>query len=60
LALGRSGKKDDHGKESMQETEVTTGKRSACTNARKHAQREATTGGRTSNRNSSGRIARKR
>jgi hypothetical protein len=44
---GRSGKKDDHGKESMQETEVTTGKISTCTNARKRAQREATAGGRT-------------
>jgi hypothetical protein len=47
LAPGRSGKKDDHGKESVQETEVTTGKRSARANARKHAQRKATAGGRT-------------
>jgi hypothetical protein len=47
LAPSRSGKKDDHGKESMKEIEVTTRKISARTNAIKHAQREATTGGRT-------------
>jgi hypothetical protein len=47
LEPGQSGKKDDHGKEIMQETEVTTGKISARPNARKHAQREATAGGRT-------------
>jgi hypothetical protein len=37
LAPGQSGKKDDHGKESVKETEVTTGKRSARANARKRA-----------------------
>ena len=47
LAPGQSGKKDDHGKESVQETKVTTGKRSTHVNARKHTQRKATTRGRT-------------
>jgi hypothetical protein len=47
LVLGRRGKKNDHGKESMQKIEVTTGKRIACAHARKHAQRKETTGRRT-------------
>ena len=37
--------KRNNGKESMQETKVTTGKRSTHMNARKHAQREAIVGG---------------
>jgi hypothetical protein len=47
LAPGRRGKKNDHGKESVQKTEVTTGKRTTRVHARKRAQRKATTGGRT-------------
>jgi hypothetical protein len=47
LAPGRSGKKNDQGKESVQKTEVTTGKGTTCAHARKRAQRKATTGGRT-------------
>ena len=47
LAPGQRGKKNDHGKESVQKMEVTTGKRTTRTHARKHAQRKATTRGRT-------------
>jgi hypothetical protein len=47
LALGRREKKNDCGKESVQKTEVTTGKRTTRAHARKHAQMKATTGGRT-------------
>jgi len=46
LAPGRRGKKNDHGKESVQKTKVTIGKRTTRTHARKHAQRKATAGGR--------------
>jgi hypothetical protein len=47
LAPGRRGKKNDRGKESVQKTEVTTGKRTTHAHARKRAQRKATAGGRT-------------
>jgi hypothetical protein len=47
LAPGQRGKKNDHGKESVQKTEVTTGKRTTRMHARKCAQRKATAGGRT-------------
>jgi hypothetical protein len=45
LAASQRGKKNDHGKESVQKTEVTTGRRAARTYARKRAQRKATAGG---------------
>jgi hypothetical protein len=41
------GKKNDRGKESVQKTEVTTGKRTTRAHARKRAQRKVTAGGRT-------------
>jgi hypothetical protein len=45
LAPGQRGKKKNHGKESVQKTEVTTGRREAHVHARKRAQRKVTTGG---------------
>ena len=47
LAPGRRGKKNDHGKESVQKIEVTIGKRTTHMHARKRAQRKSTAGGRT-------------
>jgi hypothetical protein len=45
LSLGQRGKKKDHGKESLQKTEVTIGRREARAHERKRAQRKKTIGG---------------
>ena len=45
LAPGRRGNKNDHGKESVHKTEVTTERRAARAHARKCAQRKVTAGG---------------
>jgi hypothetical protein len=45
LAPSQRGKNNDHGKESMQKIEVTTGRRAACMHERKCAQRKATARG---------------
>jgi hypothetical protein len=46
FAPGQRGKKNDHGKESVQKIEVTTGRREARVHERKHAQRKAIAGAR--------------